>query len=43
MKKVVPIPMYWKDNHDNNDNNGIYSNTGSNKKQNIIEQRNETI
>jgi len=25
-EKVVPIPMYWKDNHADNDNNGIYSN-----------------
>jgi hypothetical protein len=31
-EKVFPIPMYWKDNHDDNDNNRTYCNTDSNKK-----------
>jgi len=35
--------MNWKDNHDGNDNNGTYSNIDSNRKQDIIEERNETI
>jgi hypothetical protein len=40
---MLPIPMHWKDNHVDNDNNGTYSNIDSNKKQDITEQRNETI
>jgi hypothetical protein len=40
---MVPIPMYWKDKYDDNDNNGTYSNVDSNIKQDIIEQRNDTM